>query len=186
MKQFILSVITVLSLVLLCIPSKVDASELNSNSSTNDILLELSNQDGKYIEYFEDGLRLEREVTTKENNGLFGISTHASTASSLTQEVNSKLFDKNNKKVWHSRSVGKFSYNGSQVWCTYGKTYFYTDLGSTRTLTKNTYSSAKTSSNSYYTVNSTIKTKSYGTFYLKEYVGCTRTGSPLTSSQYSK
>lgn len=140
--------------------------------------------DGTYIERVSDELTMQYNVVTEAQNNL--VKSRASSTKSTSKTIHSTLFNSSNQVVWKSTLTATYKYNGTYVWCTSGITYFNTDLGSTRTLTKNTYSSAKVTGNSYYRVDSTIYTSSYGVYYLHEYICCDKAGNLSSNSYYNR
>lgn len=159
-----------------------NAVEVNSYQ---DVMERYGGQDGVYAERMSDEMTMYYEVKTEQTSMPLIRSVRATTQTK-SHTIHSTLTNKANQIVWKSTLKATYKYNGTHVWCTNGITYFNSDLGSSRTLTRNSYSSAKTTGNSYYYVDSTIYTASYGTYYLHEFIYCTKTGYVGSDSRYNR
>lgn len=132
------------------------------------------NADGKYVRRVSEDVFVEYDLKSEVDPNSVGVLRAASSTSTYTAThvLTTSYKTTSGKVIWSNKITGKFGYNGKQVWGKSGVASFSTDCGSTYTYTKNTYSSTKVGYRSYYRVNTTIKTKSYGTFYLVQSVYC--------------
>lgn len=139
----------------------------------DEIQEEYHGSDGKYVQYLDEELIAEYNIDSSielgDSRKRFGISTFA-TNYTLTRTLNTSVSTKSGTLIWRSSITGKFGYNNKYVWGKSKSNSFSTDVGSTRTITKNSLTTGKTTDKAYYYLNSTIRTKKYETYYLEQCV----------------
>lgn len=154
-----------------------------------EIYEEYHSRDGKYVQYLDEGLIAEYDIDSSielgDSRKRFGISTLA-TNYTLTRTLNTSVSTKSGTLVWRNSITGKFGYNNKYVWGKSKSNSFSTDVGATRTVTRNSLATGKTTDKAYYYFNSTIKTKKYGTYYLEQYVYGTPGGGDGVYSSWRK